>query len=118
MDIYPFSFDKPIRLYIDWDVIDRISYFDPISQTADKSVRSVSIPLMLDKNDLKIKMESISSYLRNDDYFILLGMEKVGTSWKAIEKEAKGRFNEAYKTNPDVTIPEKYLFDWKSFVPL
>ena len=117
MDIYPFSFDKPIRLYIDWDVIDRISYFDPISQTADKSVRSVSIPLMLDKNDLKIKMESISSYLRNDDYFILLGMEKVDTSWKAIEKEAKGRFNEAYKTNPDVTIPEKYLFDWKSFVP-
>ena len=116
MDIYPFSFDKPIRLYIDWDIIDRISYFDPISQTADKSVRSVSIPLMLEENSTKIKMESMSSFLRPDDYFMILGCEKVDTSWKAMEKEAKGRFNEAYKIDPDVTIPEKYLFRWKEFV--
>ena len=87
MDIYPFSFDKPIRLYIDWDTIDRISYFDPISQQADKSVRSVSIPLMFEKEELEVKMESISSFLRNDDYFMVLGMEKVDTSWRAMEKE-------------------------------
>lgn len=116
MDIYPFSFDKPIRLYIDWDTIDRISYFDPISQQADKSVRSVSIPLMFEKEELKVKMESISSFLRNDDYFMVLGMEKVDTSWRAMEKEAKGRFNEAYKTDPDSIIPEKYLFNWNKFV--
>ena len=115
MDIFPFSFEKPVRLYIDWDKIERISYFDPFSQQADKGVRSVSVPLLPEGTDLEVKTETIASRLRKDDYFMVLGMEKTDTSWKAIEKEAKQRFNEAYKEDPDSILPEKYIFSWKDF---
>ncbi|MGN1163410.1 MAG: transcription-repair coupling factor, partial [Candidatus Ornithospirochaeta sp.] len=90
---------------------------DPFSQQADKGVRTVSVPLLPEGSDIKVKTETIASRLRKDDYFMVLGMEKTDTSWKAIEKEAKLRFNEAYKEDPDSILPEKYIFSWKDFVP-
>ena len=116
MDIYPYGFEKPVRLYMEWDEIDRISYFDPFSQQADKGVRSVSISLLPLGSEVKVEHVSILPSLRKDDYFIVVGQEKVETSWKAMGKEAKLRFNEAYKREPDVLPPEKYLTDWKAFI--
>ena len=114
MDIFPFSADEPVRLYADWDTIERIASFDPMTQKAHKDFPRVDIP-MISGSESPL-MTTMEDYIEEGDYFILSGMERIGTSWKAMQNEAKARFREAYKENADATLPEKLLFPWEDFV--
>ncbi len=113
MDIFPFSADEPVRLYAEWDSIERIASYDPLTQKAHKDFSRVDIP-MISGSESPL-MTNIGSYIEDDDYFILSGMERIATSWKAMQNEAKARFNEAYKENPDSILPDKLLFPWEDF---
>ena len=42
MDIFPFSFESPVRLYAEWDEIGRIAYYDPMTQ---KSIKEIACEL-------------------------------------------------------------------------
>ncbi|MBQ0071251.1 MAG: transcription-repair coupling factor [Spirochaetales bacterium] len=116
LDIFPFSGEKPIRIYTEWDEIEKISYFDPFTQKAESSLKEVRISLHSEGQENKVDVVSFSSLMRPADYFIVCGMEKTETSWKAMENEASIRFKEAYKKDPDALLPEKYLFPWKAFL--
>ncbi len=115
MDIFPFSFDEPVRLYASWDNIERIATYDPLTQKAHKDLSRVDIT-MISGSESPL-MSTMASYITKDDYFILAGMERIETAWKAMQNEARARFNEAYKNNPDAILPSKLLFAWDEFVP-
>ena len=115
MDIFPFSFENPVRLYADWDDIGRISEFDPLTQKSVKELSRVTIPLI--SGDSSPHFSTMESYLSSDDYFMLIGMERIETSWKAVQNEAKARFNEAYKADASAPVPGKLLFPWQDFQP-
>lgn len=114
MDVFPFASEYPIRIYADWDKIGRIAAFDPMTQKASKEFGRVSISLI--SGNTSPRLSDISSYIRPDDYFILSGFERLETSWNAMQNEAKARFREAYKENPDAVLPERLLYDWNGFV--
>ena len=114
MDIFPFSSDEPVRLYADWDSIERIASFDSMTQKAHKDFSRVDIP-MISGSESPL-MTTMLSYMQEDDFLILAGMERIGTSWKAMQNEAKARFREAYKENADAVLPDKLLLPWESFV--
>ncbi len=113
MDIFPFAADAPVRIYADWDSIGKIASFDPMTQKASKEFGKVSIPLI--SGNASPLMTDISAYFRKDDYFVLSGVERIDTSWNAMQNEARARFREAYKENPDSILPDKLLFDWEKF---
>ncbi len=115
MDIYPFSSDKPVRLYADWEEIERITYYDPVNQQSTKSLSSVKIPLMTESTDDNLSFSKINTYFEKNDYFFLFGIERLETSFLSVQKEAKSRFNEAYKKNPDALPPDKLVFDYHEF---
>ena len=113
MDIFPFSFDDPVRIYAEWDEIGRLAYFDSSTQKSTGEMKSVSIPLI--SGDSSPLFSTMESYLRSDDYFFLPGIERIDVSWKAMQNEAKARFSEAYKKDADAIVPSKLLFGWDSF---
>ena len=113
MDIFPFSFDNPVRIYADWDEIGRIAEFDPLSQKSGKEMPRVTIPLI--SGDSSPHFSTMKSYITADDYFMLLGSERLETSWKAVQNEARARFNEAYKSDASAPVPDKLLFPWQDF---
>lgn len=118
LDIYPYSSDAPVRIYADWDVIDRIASFDTLSQKTIKSLDKIIIPLIPSEDEDKKQeytFSTIKDYLRADDYFILAGMERLQTALTGLQNEAKSRFNIAYKQNADATLPDKLLFDYNEF---
>ncbi len=113
MDIFPFSFDDPVRIYADWDEIGRIASFDPMTQKSMKDFRSVNIPLI--SGDSSPLFTTMKDYIREDDYFFISGSERIAVSWKAMQNEARARFSEAYKKNADALVPDRMLFPWESF---
>ena len=113
MDIFPFSFDDPVRLYAEWDEIGRIASFDPLTQKSSGELKSVNIPLI--SGDSSPLFSTMESYIGNDDYFFISGVERVETSWKAIQNEARARFSEAYKKNENAPVPDRLLFPWGVF---
>lgn len=116
MDIFPFSLDKPIRIYGEWDEIEKIAEYDIATQKTTKTLPKVSISLLASDLEEKSELTTFSSYLRGDDYFLLAGMERLETSWVSLRNEAKSRFNEAYKENENAILPDKLLFDWEEHV--
>ncbi len=114
-DIYPYSHDYPIRIYADWDTVDRISTYDTTSQKTKESLQKIRIPLIDSDSDTNYCFSTIKDYLKDDDYFVLSGMERIATSWYGIENEARSRYKVAYSQNIDAPLPDRMLFDWKDF---
>ncbi len=114
LDIFPFSAEEPVRIYGGWDQIERIAAFDPITQKASKEFSRLRIPLV--SGSSSPLLSHIDRYLREDDYFVLSGMERIDTSWASMKKEAEGRYREAYKDKEDIPLPSSILFDWEGFL--
>lgn len=116
MDIYPFSADRPIRIYGEWDEIEKIAEYDLNTQKTTKTLSKASIALLNSGESEEYELTTIASYLRTNDYFILSGMERLDTSWTSLKNEAKARFNEAYKEDENAILPDRLLFKWTDFL--
>ena len=113
MDIYPYSAEKPIRIFTLWGEVEKIAYFDPSSQKSEKTLSKYSLAL-LDENK-KIEYSNILPYLNNDDYFLFVSKEKLDISYKAIINEAKDMYKLAYAQDGDIPYVDKILLDFDSF---
>ena len=114
MDIFPFSFDDPVRIYGEWDEIGRIAEFDPLTQKSTSEMKSVNIPLI--SGDSSPLFSTMRDYINPDDFFFISGVERVETSWKAMQNEARARFSEAYKKDEAAVVPDKLLFQFPALV--
>lgn len=114
MEIYPFSQKNPIRIYSEWDKVVKIVTFDSLTQQKIKEVGKIDFNLF-SSSDMNVKTH-IDEYLRDEDYFIFVGKERLDIVYKSLINEAKVVYKEAYKENPDVLNPSSYLFDYPSFV--
>ncbi|MGD1822374.1 MAG: transcription-repair coupling factor [Pleomorphochaeta sp.] len=114
VDIYPFSFDNPIRIYADWDEVEKIAVFDSLTQETKEIINKITIPL-LDENDSDIKFSKIDSYFREKDYFSFIGDLRLKTSYKSLVSEAKSLYREAYHIDKNVPSFNEVLFDFDKF---
>lgn len=114
MDIFPFTFKNPIRLYADFDIVGKIGVFDPMTQKSMRSLKSVDVPLLRDE-ERSFELTTLKEVIKEDDYFILSAVERINTSWQSLKKEARARFSEAYKKNADTVLPERLLFPFEDF---
>ena len=112
LDIFPFSRTYPIRIYSEWDKIERIREYDPLSQKALKDIRSFSVSV---GSSSLVLNSHIDQYIRAGDLFFLIGSERLETARKAILKEAGERYKEEYRKREDVLSPDKLLLDFDTF---
>ncbi|MBC8342683.1 MAG: DEAD/DEAH box helicase, partial [Bacteroidetes bacterium] len=117
MDIYPFDSEYPIRIYIDWDTIEKISYFDPLGQETIKTLDQYSLYLQ-NKSDTMTatKNSSIDSYIDKNDLVILMGEQRLEASYESIMLEAKKMFREAYLQDQNVKRPDDLLFSYTKYI--
>jgi transcription-repair coupling factor (superfamily II helicase) len=113
VEIFAFSEEDPIRIYADWDDIDKIATFDPLTQETIKQLHKISIS-MLEKED-DIEFTHIDSYINPHDYFAFIGDIRLQTSYKSLMTEAKSLYREAYHQDQNIPMPESLLFNFPEF---
>ncbi len=114
VDIFPFSFDFPLRIYADWDEVDKLTIFDPLTQETKEEINNIKIPL-LTEDGLGIKYEQIDSYFREGDFFCFIGDLRLKTSYKSLVSEAKTLYRNAYLIDKNAPSIDKVLFDFDNF---
>ena len=113
LDFFPYDEAYPVRLYAEWDKIEKITYFDPFNQDTLKSVAKVSVNLI--KEQEKEFDTTISEYLKEKDYFFFIGRERLESSYHSLTVEAKALYKEAFLENREAPKPHELLLDYPSF---
>lgn len=114
VDVFPYGETSPVRIYLDWDRIEKICLFEPLTQRIVKQVSHVDIQIMEDEG-LDVERGAVSSYLKDDDYFIFLGDRRLESSFGSLQLEAKSLYRQAYREDKDAVHPMDMLFDFTSF---
>lgn len=115
VDIFPHTYDYPVRIYLDWDRVEKICEYDPISQKSIKTLGHIDIPVVSEESEDSIELSSISQYLCKDDYCFFVGDQSLFTSLKSLQLEAKGLYRKAYQKDREATKPNDLIFDFESF---
>ncbi|MBQ3729864.1 MAG: DEAD/DEAH box helicase, partial [Spirochaetales bacterium] len=115
LDIFPYGADLPVRIYLDWDKIERICRFEPLSQQVTKQLGHVSLQIMQGADGSSVVPGGISEYFGSDDYFIFLGDKRLESSFSSMQMEAKTLYRRAYQENRDAVKPQDMLFNFEDF---
>ena len=113
IDIFPFESETPYRLYADWDVVGRISRYDPVTQETKGTVGSLTLSLLCDTTTLE--RVHIDSYVKERDLLCLIGDQRLATSYKSLSSEARSRYRQAFVDDRDVIKPDQLLLDFPRF---
>ena len=116
LDIFPYGAELPIRVYLDWDRIERICRYEPLSQQATKELGHVSFSLMASSEEDSLECGGIRQYFNDGDYFMLVGDKRLESSYRSMQLEAKSLYRHAYQQDRSATRPDEMLFDWDTFI--
>lgn len=112
VDIFPFGFKKPVRIYLNFDKIERMSTFDVMAQCIKKddnplqNLKIEAYNLRDENDDEKIEYGFLTDQFTQDDAFLFIGEEKLKESWKHIVNRAKDTYREYYKEGVSKTFEE------------
>lgn len=112
MDIFPYGSDRPYRLYADWDTIGRIGLFDPLTQQTLGEAGRFTVALASPGSGRASSL--IDGYIRKGDFFVWVGDQRLSTSFRSLELEAKAFFRETYRSGSRSDMGE-ILFDYPAF---
>lgn len=114
IDVYPFGEDNPVRINTEWDEVSQIRIFDALTQKTVKELSKIGISLLNAASG--DSYTTFSSFIRNDDYFVYIGSERLETSYTSLLKEAEARYKDAYRAHQDVKKPSDILLSWDTFI--
>ena len=115
LDIFPYGADLPVRIYLDWDKIERICRFEPLSQQVTKQLGHVSLQIMQSADGSSVVPGGIAEYFGPDDYFIFLGDKRLESSFSSMQMEAKTLYRRAFQENRDAVKPQDMLYNFTVF---
>ena len=126
-DFYPFGSDEPVRAVFEFDEIDAIKTFDPITQASTGKLESVVIPpcreILLDQEhieDLEYilpltfeKCGHLTDYMGEFSSLLLVDYELLEQRSEAILDEYKACYRQsAHDASAKPPLPDKLLFDF------
>lgn len=112
LDIFPYGADLPVRIYLDWDKIERICRFEPLSQQVTKQLGHVDLQILGTADEDSSIPGGISEYFSDSDYFIFVGDKRLESSYKSMQTEAKALYRKAYQQDRDAIKPSDLLYDF------
>ncbi|MBO4409882.1 MAG: transcription-repair coupling factor, partial [Spirochaetales bacterium] len=115
LDIFPYGEDLPVRIYLDWDRVERICRYEPLSQQVTKQLGHVTVRIMAQDDGCAVIPQGISEYISPDDYFIFVGDKRLESSFRSLQLEAKSLYRHAYQADHNAVHPTDMLFDFESF---
>ncbi|MGD1833372.1 MAG: transcription-repair coupling factor [Sphaerochaetaceae bacterium] len=112
-DLFPHGSDVPYRIHGDWNLIEKITTFDPSTQETLKTLSKFTFNL-LDENDMEV-WGSIDDYISPLDYLFFIGKERLDSSFHSLTLEAKALYRDKFLKDRDAPKPDRILFDFPSF---
>ena len=112
LDIFPYGADLPVRIYLDWDKIERICRFEPLSQQVTKQLGHVDLQILGTADEDSSIPGGIAEYFSDNDYFIFVGDKRLESSYKSMQTEAKALYRKAYQQDRDAIKPSDLLYDF------
>jgi transcription-repair coupling factor (superfamily II helicase) len=113
VDFFPYDSTFPVRVYADWDRVERITSFDPLTQDTVKTLGKIAVSILQEQQS--IKTGKIESYINERDYFFFIGEERLATSFHSLLVEAKALYREAFLADRESLKPAEALLDFPSF---
>jgi len=115
LDIFPYGADLPVRIYLDWDKVEKICRYEPLSQQVTKQMGHVSIQIMESAEGDRAVPGAISQFISKSDYFIFVGDKRLESSFRSMQTEAKALYRRAFQEDKDALKPSEILFDFEAF---
>lgn len=113
VDFFPYDSTYPIRIYADWDRIEKITSFDPLSQDTIKTLGHITVTILQEHQH--IETAHIDTYIDAKDYLFFLGKERLETSFHSLLVEAKALFREAFLVDRQSLKPDRVVLDYPEF---
>jgi transcription-repair coupling factor (superfamily II helicase) len=114
MDIYPYESEIPYRVYANWDTIGKIREYNPLTQESSTAVDKLSISLV-DTETSSLGTSTMDAYFDKEDFFCLVGDQRLATSFHSLQLEAKALYRDAFILDRNAIKPDQLLFDYPSF---
>ena len=112
LDIFPYGADLPVRIYLDWDKIERICRFEPLSQQVTKQLGHVDLQILETADEDSSVAGGIAEYFSKNDYFIFVGDKRLESSYRSMQTEAKALYRKAFQQDRDAVKPSDLLYDF------
>jgi len=115
IDIFPYEAEYPVRFYIAWESVEKISLYDPLGQETFSSASSYAFTLTDWRDCDGTGTAHIDSFIAEDDLLILFGDQRLGATFESFRLEAQKLFREAYLADRNVPKPDQMLFDFREY---
>ena len=113
LDFFPFDNNFPVRIYADWDRIEKITSFDPLTQDTVRTLGRISVSILREQE--KVTSSTITHYIDERDYFFFIGEERLETSFNSLMVEARSLYREAFLRDRDTPKPAQILLEFPVF---
>ncbi|MFA5448348.1 MAG: transcription-repair coupling factor [Sphaerochaeta sp.] len=113
VDIFPFEEQWPYRLYADWDTVGRISQYDPSTQQTRATISALHLTLFDEQR--QVENGSIEAYIGEKDVLVWVGDQRLATSYKSLESEARSLYRQAFHADRDAPKPDELLLNYPAF---
>jgi transcription-repair coupling factor (superfamily II helicase) len=113
VDIFPFEHEYPVRVFLDWDKVEKIMIFDPITQESVELRRSFEF-YTEGSEYAPGDLGSMSAYINEQDLILHVGYTGLTAAFEAVRKEAGSEFSSKFHEHPDIPRPKDLLLDYEA----
>lgn len=114
VDIFPYGAQLPVRIYLDWDRVEKICFFEPLTQRIVRQAGHVDIQIM-NAGEISVERCAVRTYLQSSDLFIFMGDRRLEGSFTSLQTEARAMYRQAYREDRNAPHPEDMLLDFNAF---
>ncbi len=115
IDLFPLEHDEPIRFFLEWDTIDKIMTFDPLSQKSKVQIDQITL-YILNEDERQIDTAAIGDYVKPKDTVIYVEHTNIFTSYESLLKEGNTQFARLYHDHDGIRRPNEMLLDLGKFM--
>ncbi len=115
IDIFPYGSTQPVRIYLDWDRVDRICRYEPITQKIGATLGHIELQIISNNEQQGLVNKGIKDYFSDEDCFVFVGDQRLESSYRSLCLEAKAAYRTAYQADNDAVHPADVLFDFEEF---
>ena len=116
IDIFPYGETSPFRIFLDWDRVDRICRFEPVSQKLGDSIGHIELQIVSNQDEHRLSFCGIRNYIKENDVFVFVGDQRLESSYRSLTLEAKAEYRTAFQKDNEAPHPDDVILDFPSFM--
>lgn len=109
IDIFPYEEERPLRIFMEFDSIEHLMFFDPLTQDSTGSIQEFSLYTGYGQQENDFSF--ITEYIDSKDTLLFAGSSGITSAHSALLKEANSEFSTVFHEHPEVPRPKEIILD-------